>query len=381
MANTITNLVPDLYEGLDVVSRELTGFIRSVSMENTVERASINDTVRIPITQAQAAVDNTPAVIPPDDGDQVIENETITITASKSVPIRWNGEQTKGIKHTGQYSSILAQQMAQAVRTLINLIEADIAAQYFRCSRAYGTAGTTPFASKLTAAAQIRKILDDNGAPGDRSIVIDTLAGASLRDLATLNQVNTSGGEDLLRDGIILPIFDLKIFESAQIKAHTKGTATSATTDATGYAIGDTVITLASVGAGTIVAGDVITFAGDTNKYLVLSGDTDVSNGGTITIAKPGLRQAITGATAITVGGDYTANIGFSRSAIHLATRFPALPDNGDMAADQVSIVDPRTGLAVEVALYKQYLQNQLRVRVAWGTKLVKPEHTAILLG
>lgn len=40
-------------------------------------------------------------------------------------------------------------------------------------------------------------------------------------------------------------------------------------------------------------------------KYLVLSGDADVSNGGTITIAATGLQKAIpASATAITVAGN-----------------------------------------------------------------------------
>jgi len=84
--------------------------------------------------------------------------------------------------------------------------------------------------------------------------------------------------------------------------SETKGTASGATTDATGYSIGTTTITLASAGTGTIIAGDRVTFAGDTVKYVVTSGDADVSNGGTITIASPGLLTAIpASATAITV--------------------------------------------------------------------------------
>lgn len=84
--------------------------------------------------------------------------------------------------------------------------------------------------------------------------------------------------------------------------SETKGTASGATTDATGYAIGTTTITLASAGTGTIIVGDRVTFAGDTVKYVVMSGDSDVSNGGTITIASPGLLTAIpSSTTAITV--------------------------------------------------------------------------------
>jgi hypothetical protein len=383
MANTLTNLYPDLYEGLDVVSRELTGFIPSVSMDNSVERAALDQTVRVPVTQAQTAADNTPAVTPPDTGDQTIDNVEIVIDNSRHVPIRWNGEQTRGYRTNGQYSSTLAQQTAQAIRTLVNEIEADIAAEYIRTSRAYGTAGTTPFASNLADAAQIRKILDDNGAPmAGRSLVIDTAAGVNLRSLTQLTSANTAGTDGTLRNGVLLDLFGMGVRESAQIQSHTAGTASGATTDNAGYAVGTTTLTLASAGTGTILAGDVITFAGDTNKYVVVTGDADVSGGGTVVIAKPGLKVAIAAsATAITVGSAYTANMGFSPNAIQLATRMPAMPEGGDVASDVMNMTDPRTGLTIEVAEYKQFLQNSLHVRVAWGVKLIKPEHAAILLG
>lgn len=383
MANTITDLMPDLFEALDVVSRELTGFIPAVSMDNQIARAAIGESVLIPITAAQTSAANTPAVYAPDTGDQTITNATIAITTSKHVPIRWNGEQTKGYSNNGLYSSTLAQQAAQGIRTLVNEIEADIADEAYRASRAVGTAGTTPFASSLSDANEARKVLMDNGAPmSDLSLVVNTMAGLNLRNLANLNQVNTSGTDMTLRNGVLLPLSGMDVRESAQINEHTKGTGASATTDATGYAIGATTLTLASAGTGTIVAGDVITIAGDTNKYTVLTGDADVSGGGTIVLAKPGLRVAITtSATAITILDTHMENLAFHRSAIHLATRMPAMPVNGDSAVDSQIITDERTGLSFEFALYPQFLQNSLHVRIAWGTKLIKPEHAVILMG
>jgi hypothetical protein len=308
----------------------------------------------------------------------------MTIDNSKHVPIRWNGEQTKGYKSSGMFSSTLAQQTAQAMRTLTNLIETDIANEYKTgASRGYGTAGTTPFASNMTELSNVKKILMDNGCPqSDINAVIDTTAGVNLRNLTNLNQANTAGDTSLLRQGVLLPLFGINIRESAQIQTHTAGTASSATTDNAGYSVGDTVITLASAGTGTILAGDLVTFAGDTNKYLVVSGDADVSGGGTITLAKPGLKVAMSAATkAITVVSSYTANMVFHRSAIQLATRMPAMPEGGDMADDVVQVTDPNSGLSFEIALYKEYLQNHMQVRIAWGTKLIKPEHAAILIG
>lgn len=82
------------------------------------------------------------------------------------------------------------------------------------------------------------------------------------------------------------------------------GTASGATTNTAGYAIGATTINLASAGTGTIVAADYVRFGSDPNRYPVVTGDPDVSNGGSIVIAAPGLMQAIpAAATSITLDG------------------------------------------------------------------------------
>ena len=57
MANTLTSLIPDLYESLDVVSRELVGFIPSVTLDAAVARAALNQNVRSFVTPAVTAED------------------------------------------------------------------------------------------------------------------------------------------------------------------------------------------------------------------------------------------------------------------------------------------------------------------------------------
>lgn len=382
--NTITNLIPDLYSALDVVSRELVGFIPSVSGDMTFERAAVGQQVRSHVAPAATASDITPNVTPPDDGEQNIGNVAMTIQKARRVPVRWNGEQSLGLNNGGPgRRMIMRDQFAQAMRTLTNEVEADLAALYIYASRAYGTAGTTPFGTTddWTDASESLRILKDNGAPTtDLNLVINTAAGA--RFLGKNARVDAQGTDTILRQGLLLPTIGFNLRESAQVKTHTKGTGASATTNNAGYAVGATVITLASAGTGTIVAGDVITFSGDTNKYVVASGDTDVSNGGTITLAAPGLVQAIpAAATNITVVNTSARNMAFARSAIALATRAPALPEEGDSADDRQIITDPRSGLSFEVSMYKQYRQVQYEVALAWGVKAVKPEHIALLLG
>jgi hypothetical protein len=103
----------------------------------------------------------------------------------------------------------------------------------------------------------------------------------------------------------------------------TNGTAAGATTDAAGYAIGATAITLAVAGTGTILDNDTITFAGDTTPYKVAVGDTNVANGGTITLQTPGLLQAIpASATAITVKTSGVLKAGVTQKSLFIERRF-----------------------------------------------------------
>jgi len=93
------------------------------------------------------------------------------------------------------------------------------------------------------------------------------------------------------------------------------GLATSATTDATGYAIGLSSVTLAAAGTGAALKGNVITFAGDATQYTITSGLNSVAVGGSITFT-PALVQAIPAATtAITCYNALTLVIGL-RSVI-----------------------------------------------------------------
>ncbi len=387
MANTLTNLTVTLYNALDVVSREMVGFIPAVTSDMTYERAAVGQTVMSPVAPAAQASDITPAVVPPDDGDQSIGNVPMTITKARRVPVRWNGEQKLSLDNNGaSYNVILRDQFAQGMRTLVNEVESDLGALHVNASRAVGTAGTAPFgtAGDLSDTAGALRVLEDNGAQGlDFQMVLGSAAMQNLRGKqSVLFKVNEAGRDDMLRNGITDRLQNFALRNSAGVKTFSKGTGASATTNTTGYAVGATVITLASAGTGTILAGDVVTFAGDTNQYVVASGDIDVSNGGTITLQAPGLRQAIpASATNITLVATGARNMFFPRSAIALATRAPALPEQGDSAADRMIITDPLTGLSFEVSLYMQYRQVQYEIALAWGCAAVKKEHIGVLLG
>lgn len=383
MPNTLTNLIAPMHIGMDTISKELTGMIAGVSRDMGAERAAIGQKVVVPVTGAEAAADNTPGVTPPNTGDTTVGNVEVEITKSRHVPIRFNGEETLGLRNTGIYDSIVGDRIAQGMRTLINEIELDLVNEAYRnASRAYGTPGTTPFATAgdLSDFAGVLRILEENGAPrSDLQLALGHAAIGNLRGKQSgLFKVNEAGRDDMLRNGMTDRIMNMAIRHSHQLGLHTKGNGAGYLVNAVGgVAVGGTAVAT-DTGTGTIVAGDIVTFAADAaNKYVV----NGALAAGAIRIGAPGARVVIPNDNAITVGNNYAPNVGFARSAIVLATRLPAMPDGGDAAADAISVTDPLTGLTFELALYKQFLQNSWHLRIAYGFEAIKPEHIALLIG
>ncbi|MDH4474860.1 MAG: P22 phage major capsid protein family protein [Verrucomicrobiaceae bacterium] len=386
MANTLTNLIPDFYAALDVVSRELTGFLPASQRDASADRCALNATMRSHVAPSNAAAGNiTPAMSLPSAADQTIGNVAFTIQKSRFAPFSWTGEEQNSVDSGPGYLNIQQDQIAQAIRALTNEMEADLAsAAALGASRAFGaTAGTAPV---LADFAQAKKILDDNGAPmSDRHFIVDTTAGVALRGTSNLFKVNEAGDPTMLRQGILGNLYGFDIRESAQVVTPTAGTMASATSSNAAFTVGQTVIPLATAGTGVVAAGDIITFANDTNKYVVASvsfAGANPASGDTITLAAPGLRKAQAAATrAITVFATSTRNIAMTRNALLVGTRLPALPREGDMAIDRTVEVDPRTGIAFELAVYPGFRMVTYHLSAAWGVKVMKPEHIATIIG
>lgn len=381
MSNTLTPFIPDMFEAMDVISRELTGYIPAVSRSSTIARAAKDEAVKVPVTGAESSADNTPGVNAPDTGDTTLDNVSVTISKSKHVPVRFNGEETLGLENSGLFSTVQADRLYQGMRTLVNEIEADLHAEVkANASRGYGTAGTAPFgtANDLSDFAGALRVLEENGAPtADLQLVNGHSAIANLRGKQSgLFKVNEAGREDMLRNGMTDRVMNMAIRHSNAVGVHTKGTGTSYLLNG-GEPEAETDLVVDG-GSGTILAGDIITLAGDSEKYVV---NTALSGGTDLAIGKPGLISAGADNAALTVGNSYTPNHAFSRSAVVLATRAPALPKGGDMAVDRKIISDPISGLSFEFALYKQFLQNVIHVSIAWGQRAIKPEHIMTLLG
>jgi hypothetical protein len=103
MSNTIpAALIAPVYESLVSVSREFVGFAPAVQKDNgNFASAALGHTVTAFTVPQANAVDIVPGVTAPNDGDRVLGSINLQITRSKSVNIRWNGEEQLALNNAG----------------------------------------------------------------------------------------------------------------------------------------------------------------------------------------------------------------------------------------------------------------------------------------
>jgi hypothetical protein len=320
----------------------------------------------------------------------------MAITKVQAVPIQFTNEERKSIE--AGFDDILKDAFTQAMRTLTNEIELDLTTvAYKNASRAYGAINANPFASSNAILAQMGKILNDNGAPGAnqpgmRTVVMNTDAGAGFRSLANNITAYAAGTDATLRQGTLVNTLGFDLKESAQIVNHTGGTMTGAQIVGAGEAAGQTTLSLDGSDSGTCLAGDFVTFGTGggsgtgtdyATKYMLQDSTHTLSGAasGNIIIGAPGLRVARVNDDEAVLGGSYAANLAFSRNAIVLLARAPQQSGYAERNRQVMYVQDPVSGLVFEVSIYDQYRQTHFEVALAWGVKVIKPEHVAVMVG
>lgn len=383
---TISAFAENLFRARDTVARELTGFIPSVLINSGTDGVSVNGTITsLVTTQPTLNSSITPAMTVPAGDDQTITALTLQIAQAAAVRIPMTGEVWKKLGNTAGGQNTLDDLLAQGIRKIVNAVETHVGSVGYKASsRAVGTAGTTPFGSSHALIPQVHQILKDNGTPedGQLTLVMSTSAGTNLRSLANFYKVSEAGTDALIRRGTLLDIDGFMLKESAGVASHTKGAGTGYDVDLTaGYVAGDTTIHLdgGTVNSTGIKAGDVVTFAGDTNKYVVGTGTTEVE--ADIVINNPGLRATLADTVEMTIGDSYTGNLAFHRNAIELVIRPPALPPGGDLAIDRMTLMDEKSGLVFEVSIYPGYKMQVLEIACVYQAKAWKSDFIATLLG
>jgi len=369
MSNTLASMASIGFTKAQAVRRALTGFIAACSHDFSLQEVPLNEAVKVPLIGAAAAnADVTPAVDASQGSDTVVTTVDVKITKSRKNTFFVTGEDTKLINRMG-YANWFGMRIEQSMAKLIAEAEADLALEAKNLAGwAVGVQGTDPFATSHNILNKSFRIFEENGVPmDDVSCILQPVYAESLRNLNYLYKINEGGdGGDLLRQGIMGKLVGHNIRSSAAVVTHTKGTVSAITT--TGAAAGLFVL---PVSGGTFVAGDPVSIAGITDRKYVASGP---ASGGNLTLNGELFKAAPASAAVTIEAASHIPNIILHRRALALAMAMPAKPAGGDKADEVMVYGDGKTGLAFEVARYRQYMQASYEVRLNWGVKGVEPQ-------
>jgi hypothetical protein len=283
------------------------------------------------------------------------------------------------LAYTGE--KIINDHIRPAAYALADDIDQKLAALYTDIPWYYDLTGTlaAPKVSDLTGP---RRIMFDNAVPltpGSIHYMVDGTLEEILINSSALAQAQGAGeiGTQTQMRGYLGYRYGMEVFANQNVQSHTKGTYADGSADGVVSAAvkGATSITITGTSiTGTILKGDVISIAGDTQQYAATADATAAGNSITVSIT-PALAVATAGTEAATVElDDHTANLAFHRNAFALATA-PLSEMGNELGAKIATITDPITGLSIRSRLY--YLADSSEVRVAldilYGFKTLDP--------
>jgi len=384
MPNTTSAVTPVLIaQGLQTL-RAACVMPRLVNTDYANDPANQGDTVNLFIPSAQTVSDVAPSAAP------VAGQDMAPVRAS--IPLnKW--------RHSGFYltdkqqdeivGGVQSGQTNEAVKALAEDINAYIMGQYVNVYGYVGTAGTTPFASDVTAATNARKILNLQRAPlSDRRMVLDVNAEANALALPQLTTFQNVGSAQAVIEGTIGRKlgFDWAMDQQIPTQATTALSAGAATVNgAQAVGVGSTdggrtgTLSVAkATNASNLIPGDIFTIAGSAQTYTVLAAVTLAVGNTTVSIA-PALQKATVGGEVITLNAAHVVNLAFHRDAFAFVSR--PLQKSSANTLEMISIPDPVSGVTLRLEVTRQNKQTFFDFDVLYGAACVRPELACRIAG
>jgi hypothetical protein len=373
MSNTITNVMPKILADGVMALREQAIFAQLVNRALQSDAQKKGNVVNVPIPSAIAARAVTPAVSFAANVDSAPTVALVTLDQWYEAPINLSDSDAASVD-----PMFLAMQASEAIKALANNVDAYIWGKHTGFYGYVGAAGTTPFQSSLTVAAEAAKRLNVQLAPNDRArrAVIDPSSELYLKLNAEVLSSEKRGDSRGIIEGDIGRKLGFDWYMDQNISTFTPGTGWVtgfAVSTTTGVAAASTLHVLNATASGTIKIGDVFTLGSDSKQYVVTANTTVSATVGVDITVYPPLSAAVSlGTTLAVVGTAYTVNIAFHRDAWAFASR----PLQSVFQAGNVfqSPTDPVSGIALRLELSRQYKQETLSFDVLYGSNVIRPQ-------
>ncbi len=370
MANDFSAISPRLLAQALRTLREELSIIPLINRSFSNVPGGQNSTLDIPIPSAIVAQDVAPANTPPTTADVVPTVKTITLDRWKEAAFYLTD-----LDYTNVMRGIIPMEAAEAVKALGVAMETDVMNEYKNAYNHAGVAGTTPFVTDFSEYLAARKLAGRALMPrSDRFVLLDVDADANAIAKEAFQNSEWRGDTDGIREARIGRKFGADWYSSTLAPYHTSGAATGYLVNGA-HSLGAKTIAV-NTGTGAYVAGDLITFAGHTQGYTVITAVGGPPNT-SITI-EPGLVVGVAGGVAITKKASHAVNLLMHRDAVAFGTR--PLEDASNMGNIRWE-TDPVTGISLRLEVTREHKRTRWAFDALWGTDVVRPQWMIRILG
>lgn len=358
---------------------------RLVNSDMANEAAQPGSTIDVKIPVAQTATAVAPSNTPPNPDAATPTTVQVPLDQWYKTNFKLSDKDQKDINAQGDF---LPMQTIESIDALAVNVNRYLMSLYKPIYGYTGTAGTTPFGTPgVEDATLLRAVLNKQKCPKTmRRCVVDFDADAKMLALAAFSDAEKIASNQVKIEGEIGRKYGIDWYSDDDVPTHTAGTITTGliAKASTAQAVGDKTIvctTAASTGACALKEGDIITFAGDEQTYVLTADATQASAATDVTLAiEPGLKVALAGSEAVTVKASHVVNLAFHPNAFAFAMR--RLEDTVIGSGNLVrAIRDPLTGIVLRLEISRQYKQTMWEFDVLYGAKLVRPELASRLAG
>jgi hypothetical protein len=374
MANNLQEVAPRLIAQGLLALRGMNVMPRLVNSDYQGMASEKNQVINVPIPSAITAVDVTPGPTPPATADVAPTSVPIVMDQWVEAPFYLTDNDVMQAMN-----GTIPMQASEAVKSLANKVNAYIMGQYDGIYGFVGAPGTTPFANDAKAASEARRILNLQECPtGDRRLVLDLDAEANAISLPLFQQAHQAGTTTTQVEGEIGRKVGFDWWADPQVKTHVAGTITTGLSAkaSTAQAVGTKAVvatTAATSGACALKKGDIITFAGDDQTYVLTADANQGSASSDVTLnILPGLKKALAGGEAVAVKGDHAVNLAFHRDAIAFVTR--PLVQVSHPSVVTFSNTDPVSGITLRLEVTREHKRTRYSYDILFGAKLIRPE-------
>ena len=388
--NVFGKLIPNLVSGVATVPRTYAGSISACTVDGKTESAHAGQEVAFAITGPAQVRDTTQAITASESGFNT-PNRVIEMGSDKGDWFTITKEMYKGLEQNNPLAmELVMAKVMEAMQARTQDIAAKVTEEMRKnAGRAYvrttagdiltGTTGTKDI-------TELQNLLDEGGAGEQgRCLLTSTRSYYGLMDhpnVARADAVGDFANRSIHEDGILARTYNVTIKKEKALNSLVTIPADPAylVNEADGYAVGDTAITVNTGGnAGALPAGTPFGFGATPSEYYVsstaLAGAT-----GTLTLARPGLKEAIDDNDPITVSGagNRLFAIAAQKASTFLAVR-GAQHEVGAANCDfHKMMADPYTGLVYSFASYQLFKERSFYVDNLFAVRTIRPEFIVV---